>query len=76
MSLASILGIISLFVLIVVMIITIVANYSTLKSIEDLSKKQCDILMILINARTNKENSFITLEKIEKVLVPDLQSNN
>lgn len=56
------------------MIITIVANYSTLKSIEDLSKKQSDILMILINARTNKENSFITLEKIEKVLVPDWQS--
>lgn len=74
MSLVSILAMAILIILIIEMTITIIFISKLLKETESLSGKQCDILMILINARVKNEESFKTLEKIEKVLVPDWQS--
>lgn len=74
MSIANILAVAIFIILTIELTITIIFISKLLKETESLSGKQCNILMILINARVKNEESFKTLEKIEKVLVPDWQS--
>ena len=83
MNLVNILIAIMFSIFLVIMIITIYFNAKLMKIIEDSTKcvdelidKQRKITEILINAKIFGKNSSITLEKINKVLANDSQSNN
>lgn len=83
MNLVNILIAIMFSIFIVIMIITIYFNAKLMgmiedstKSVDELIDKQKRITNILINAKIFRENSSITLEKINKVLANDDQSDN
>lgn len=74
-------------ILLVIYVITIILSMIVDKKQQDLTREILDfnlklvtergkIVQIIINSEINKENYFVTLEKIEKVLAEDYQSNN
>lgn len=74
-------------ILLTIYVITIILDMVISKKQQDLIREILDfnlelvtergkIVQIIINSEINKENYFVTLEKIEKVLAEDYQSNN